>query len=80
VAAGLQRRPRENRHERLEGAHIVAVLTRTTATARRSNRVLILLAAAWMAVSLAIGGRLLDAPSTNPPPGGPAAADQADQP
>jgi hypothetical protein len=40
----------------------------TSATAGRPSRVLILLAAAWMAVAMAIGGSTVEAESANQAP------------
>jgi hypothetical protein len=48
---------------------IVPVMTTKPTVARqgRSHRVLILLAAAWMAIAMAIGGTTVDARSDQPP-------------
>jgi hypothetical protein len=61
----------------------VAAIIRSTAPTsserRRSNRVLIILAAAWLAVALAIGGAAADGPSVDQVPGH-VTADEASQP
>ena len=55
MATGLQCEWREERHE------LAAMKSPTaTATTGRPNRILIALAAAWMIVSLAIGGMAAD--------------------
>jgi hypothetical protein len=53
--------------------------TKTTATAGRSNRVLVILAAAWMALAIAIGGAAVDGPTAQQAKP-PAAADGAAAP
>jgi hypothetical protein len=79
MAARLQCGAAGERLKRLEGAHTVAVMTRTSASAAtgRPNRVLIILAAAWMAVALAIGGTAAEVPSADQAPAR-AAAQPAD--
>lgn len=63
VATGLQYAWREERH-------VLAAMTSRTATAttRRPNRLLIALAAAWMILSLAIGGMAADTGADQAPP------------
>jgi hypothetical protein len=53
--------------------------TKTIATARRSNRVLVILAAAWMALAIAIGGAAVEGPTAQQAKP-PAAADGAAAP
>ena len=53
--------------------------TAPTSSEGRSNRVLIALAAAWLAVALAIGGAAVEQPSADQVPAH-VAADEASQP
>jgi hypothetical protein len=79
MAAGLQCGSAANRHERRR-FHIGEAMTRATPTDGRRNQVLIVLAAAWIAVSMAIGSGAAEVSGAARVPQPSAASDQADRP